>query len=262
MTTAAARPSLGFARSGRKPGSAALVIALGDRAHRVDAWLQPLFEDLAFCSLEAPRAADPRRYGVPTRSGDWYLADEADEADEAHEHEPEPSSFGLALIALERFVLHERSGASRPPILLGVGQGATLSLALAQCWAEELAGVVAIDGPLAELPAGAIEEAPLGGLPILILDTVGLAQHASDASDATSAPDALERARAHLADRGACVTLARSADRCDGERRLTSWLTQVLQTDSSGAPSPSASPTMGEPRSRVHHDRGGYRIGS
>jgi hypothetical protein len=234
------------------------VIALGDRAHAVDAWLQPLYADFAFCSLEAPRAADPRRYGVPTRSGDWYLAHEAHVADEQG---PEPSSFGLALIALERFVLQERSDSlRRPPILLGVGQGATLSLALARCWAEELAGVVAIDGPLAELPAGAIEEAPLAGLPILILDTAGPAGDASgpsdtsdtadvpDTNDAEQAPDASEHARAHLADLGACVTLARSADRSDGQRRLGSWLTQVVASGSSGVPAPA--PASGEARSR------------
>ncbi len=153
-------------------------------------------------SLEAPRAADPRRFGVPTRSGDWYLADERG---------PEPCSFGLALIALERFVLHQRRRGPEPPILMGVGQGATLCLALVRCWAEALAGVIAIDARPAELPSGAIEEAPLAGLPILILERAG--QVGPDASA--------------LADRGGCVTLARVADVHHAASPLASWLSNV-----------------------------------
>ena len=192
------RPSLGFARFGRPDGDAPLVVALGDREHRVDAWLQPLCDDFSFVALEAPRAADPRRFGVPTRSGDWYLADELG---------AEPSSFGIALIALERFVLHERSRAAEPPLLLGTGQGATLCLALARCWAEALAGVVAIDGRLAELPTAAIEETPLSGLPILILERAGRP----------------EPVRSQLVDRGGCITLASDTDPC----QPASWLADL-----------------------------------
>ncbi len=184
------------------------MIALGDREHTVDAWLQPLCGEFAFSSLEAPRTADPRRFGVPTRSGDWFLADESG---------PEPCSFGLALIALERFVLHERDRRPEPPILLGVGQGATLCLVLAQCWAEVLGGVIAIDGQLAELPAGAIEETPLSGLPFLIL---GRAGHVESLERS-------ERMRAHLTDRGGCVTLARALGAGRADRPLTAWLTDV-----------------------------------
>lgn len=203
-------PSLGFARLGQPRGAAPLVIALGDREHTVDAWLQPLCDDFSLVSLEAPRAADPRRFGVPTRSGDWYLGDEVG---------PEPSSFGLALIALERFVLHERSSlagrtdGTQAPILMGVGQGATLCLALARCWAEALAGVIAIDGRLSELPTQAIEERPLLGLPILLDERAG---HS-------------EQDRALLVDRGGSVTFARDADPRRIACLLTSWSSTVVR---------------------------------
>ena len=199
------RPSLGFARFGRPEGDAPLVVALGDREHTVDTWLRPLYDEFSFVSLEAPRAADPRRFGVPTRSGDWYLADDLG---------AEPSSFGGALIALERFVLHERSRAPELPILIGCGQGATLCLALARCWAEALAGVVAIGGRLAELPTAAIEEAPLSGLPILMLERAGP-----------------EGTGMHFADRGARVTHARDTD----ASQLASWLSDLVRTPHPGA---------------------------
>ena len=209
MTTAAPQPSLGFARVGSPQGTAPHAIALGDRDHRVDRWLQPLLEDFSIAVLEAPRCADPRRYGAPNRSGDWYLADE---------HGTDPGSFGLALIALERFVLHETSRAPTPPVLLGIGQGATLCLTLAQCQAEELRGVIAIDGQLAELPEGAIEEAPLLGLPILIFEAPEH-QH--------GAPEAPGRSCTHLTDRGGRITLARGTDACDAAHPIEAWLAQL-----------------------------------
>jgi predicted esterase len=189
------------------------MIALGDREHTVDAWIRPLCGEFAFSSLEAPRTADPRRFGVPTRSGDWYLADERG---------PEPSSFGLALIALERFVLHEQDRAQAPPILLGVGQGATLALALAQCWAEVLGGVIAIDGQLPELPAGAIEETPLTGLPFLIVGS----------ADPVESIEPSHLIRTYLTDRGGCVTLARALDAHSADRLLAAWLTDVRKPSS------------------------------
>ena len=228
MTTAAPRPSLGFARFGPTQSAAPLVIALGDRDHTVDRWLRPLCADFSFAALEAPRGADPRRYGVPNRSGDWYLADE---------HGAEPSSFGLALIALERFVLYERNRAAAPPILLGVGQGATLCLALALCWAEELNGVIAIEGEIAKLPTGAIEEAPLLGLPFLILDRSGR----SDGD-----PDASERVRAHISDRGGRTTFVRTADAGNDGSPIAAWLKDVVRTQQTDRAQPHESMPRGE----------------
>ncbi len=210
MTTGSSRPSLGFSRLGSTESAAPLVIALGDRKHSVDGWIQPLSGEFAFSSLEAPRTADPRRFGVPTRSGDWYLADERG---------PEPSSFGLALIALERFVLHERERHPDPPYLLGVGQGATLALALAQCWAEVLSGVIAIGGQLPELPPGAIDETPLSGLPFLILGS-------ADPAESAEPSDPI---RAYLTDRGGRVTAARAFG---AERSLAAWLREVRKPSS------------------------------
>jgi predicted esterase len=215
------RPSLGFTRFGRPRDAAPLVVALGDREHTLDAWLQPLRGDFSLVSLDAPRAADPRRFGVPTRSGDWYLA---------YERGAEPNSFGLSLIALEGFVLHERRSIPQPPILFGVGQGATLCLTLARCWAEALAGVVAIDGRVAELPTAAIEEAPLSGLPILIVEQ---AEHGHEG------PDTSEPVATHLVERGGRVTLARDADARQTAQQLVSWLADVVGGPSEGPRRPS-----------------------
>jgi len=212
VTSASARPLLGCAWLGPPPGAAPLTIALGDRDHRVDPWLRPLCADFSFLVLEAPRGADPRRYGVPNRSGDWYLGDARG---------IEPCSFGLALLALERLLLRERERGADPPVLLGVGQGATLCLALARCWAEALSGVIAIGGQLAELPEGAIQEEPLMGLPVLLLDR---------AAPAEGDPRASDRLRAHLADSGGRVTLARNSDAPGSAEPISSWLAHVTAT--------------------------------
>jgi hypothetical protein len=212
-----ARPSLGATRLGRPAGVAPLVIVLGDRVHTLDSWLQPLCGDYSLVALESPRSADPRRFGVPTRSGDWYLDDDLG---------PDPASFGLALIALERFVLHERSlpaepgraGGGQPPVLMGIGQGATLCLALAGCWAEALAGVVAIGGRLVELPADAIEETPLLQLPILLGAPAEIAA----------------RDHAFLVERGGCVTLVQDAGSVQTTPLLASWLRDIVRSRSDG----------------------------
>ena len=64
---------LGYAPCGRQDPEAAPLLALGDHRHPVGEWIAPLAEHFAIRSIEAPRRADPRRFGVATASGDWYV---------------------------------------------------------------------------------------------------------------------------------------------------------------------------------------------
>ncbi len=132
------------------PGARAL-IALGGAADAVERRIEPLAGAFAITVLEPPRRAGPRRFGVPSPPGDWLLGDP---------DAPDPLSLGICLEQLERFLLAREDR----PLLLGAGQGATLSLALARCWPERLAGVVAIGGSAPALPPGALDERPLDGL--------------------------------------------------------------------------------------------------
>jgi len=140
------------------------VIALGDRSHVPRSWLGELLPHFAVRMLEAPRRADPRRYGVPTDPGDWYV-----EGSEG----PDPHAFHLSLVALEALVA-EAPGVS----LVGIGQGAVLCLSLACCWPERLSAVVACEGGLPAFPPGGLEERPLAGLPLLCVGRATGSTHA------------------------------------------------------------------------------------
>lgn len=89
---------------------------------------------------------------------------------------PEPTSFGDALVEVEQFLLdtlkeeEEYRGGSPPLFLLGLDQGALLSLALACIWPEVLAGVVAIAGYLPQIPGWTPEPRPMDALPILLVN--------------------------------------------------------------------------------------------
>jgi hypothetical protein len=134
--------------------NAPALIAVRGGEPRVAHWLAGLGERCRLTVLDGPRATEPRRFGLPAVGYDWYV-------------EGDPAGFGLCLAALERVLL-----AAEPPVwLAGDGQGAALALALACCWPERLAGVIAIDGALPELPDGALAEAPLAQLPVLLLGT-------------------------------------------------------------------------------------------
>jgi predicted esterase len=127
------------------------ILAVRGRDPRVSGWLEQLGSEQRVTLLQGPRASDPRRFGVPAQVWDWYV-------------EGDPASFGLSLARLERLLLERDPGA----LLIGDGQGAALVLALACCWPERLAGVIAIDGTLPELPDGALAEAPMAGLPVFL----------------------------------------------------------------------------------------------
>jgi hypothetical protein len=136
------------------------LIALRGRDPRLDAWLGSLGPGWQISVFDGPRGVDPRRFGVPQQVRDWFIDGEAG---------PEPASFGLCLAALERALLEQPPGVW----LAGDGQGGALVLALACCWSERLAGAIAIDARLPELPEGAIAEVPMRGLPVLLVGECG-----------------------------------------------------------------------------------------
>ena len=177
----------GFAEAARR----APLVVLAGCDESTQALLDALGDSFHLTVLEGPRRTPPRRFGVPAQGSDWYVGDE---------RAPDPASFGLCLVQLERFLLEREErgqstgGEPARPVLVGSGRGAALSLALACCWPELLRGVVAIGGCLPELPPGALVETPLRGLPVAIaLSAQGRASPASSA--------------ALLRERGAQVTL-------------------------------------------------------
>jgi hypothetical protein len=136
------------------------LIALRGRDPRLDTWLGSLGPGWQVSVFDGPRGVDPRRFGVPQQVRDWFIDGEGG---------PEPASFGLCLAALERALLEQPPGVW----LAGDGQGGALVLALACCWSERLAGAIAIGAELPELPEGALSEAPLRGLPVLLVGASG-----------------------------------------------------------------------------------------
>lgn len=145
---------LAFRDSGLRWDEAARrIVALGDRAHARLGVLDEWVPDFSIRLLEAPRRAEPRRYGVPTEAADWYV-----DGDEG----PDPYAFHLALASLESMLW------DTPEVsLVGVGQGASLCLSLACCWPERLVAVIAREGTLPCFPPGAVAERPMEGLPVL-----------------------------------------------------------------------------------------------
>jgi hypothetical protein len=158
------------------------LIAVRGRDPRVARWVESVAQHCRVTALEGPRGIDPRRFGVPSAGHDWYV-------------EGDPAGFGLALAKLEAILLEREPGVW----LVGDGQGASLVLALACCWPERLAGVIAIGGSLPELPEGSVAEAPLRGLHVILVGDCGdsaasLAARGARVSLRESAPDRRRRA--------------------------------------------------------------------
>lgn len=83
----------------------------------------------------------------------------------------EPIGFGDSLIQLERLVLDcAAQGPHEQKItLIGIGQGATMALALALLWPELCANVVAIGGSLPVVPGWSAPARKMPGLPVLLI---------------------------------------------------------------------------------------------
>lgn len=83
--------------------------------------------------------------------------------------EHEPATFGDALHAVEQLAAGIRAQWTAPSLLVGDGQGGELALALALIAPELVAGVVACDAALPEVPGWERPAAALDGLPVLLL---------------------------------------------------------------------------------------------
>lgn len=115
--------------------------------------------------------------------------------------EIEPATFGDALYAVEQLAAGAHARWPAPQLLVGHGQGGALALALALLVPELLAGVVALDAVLPDVPGWERPSCRLDGLPVLLLPG---AQAGSGA----------ERTRAELAAAGARLTTVADAAAC------------------------------------------------
>ena len=117
-----------------------------------------------------------------------------------HDH-PDPASFGFALRQLEQLLcdVHDQLPlGSVPPVLLGAERAPDIVLALARIVPDLLAGVIAFDGKLLDVPGSPPLDNDLDGLPFLLLTSGGTER------DADSVVRTLES-------QGACVTVSGSA---------------------------------------------------
>lgn len=114
----------------------------------------------------------------------------------------EPATFGDALYAVEQLAVAVRERWPQPQLLIGHGQGGALALALAVLVPELLAGVVALDAALPEVPGWERPPCTLDGLPVLLLPGAD-----SGAGDG----EAAERTQAQLTAAGARLTTVADA---------------------------------------------------
>jgi predicted esterase len=90
----------------------------------------------------------------------------------------EPTGFGDGLIQLERLLLDHAAprDSAQATVILGIGQGATMALALAALWPELVAGVVAIGGSWPIVPGWTIPRRDMSGLRVLLVAGTDLAR--------------------------------------------------------------------------------------
>jgi predicted esterase len=120
---------------------------------------------LSCVELSLPDAPRATYFGRETVAHYWYVG----ERDES----PDPPTFGDCLFQVEQFVLdvtEQTRALGRPPLLVGVGQGAVLALAAAKVIPDSLSGVAAIGGYLPDIPGAPLPVDVLAGLPILMID--------------------------------------------------------------------------------------------
>jgi predicted esterase len=151
--------------------SVATVIGLHAEAGDVDQ-LVPfagrLGPQLQLIAPQGARPTNPATQGYVENQGYlWFFIQEV-----GH---PEPATFGESLWLLDRFIsdVRERQGAERPLFLVGYEQGAVLAATLAMVVPEQLAGVVAINGYLPDIPGWTPPVEDLQGLPVLLVHDPG-----------------------------------------------------------------------------------------
>lgn len=112
--------------------------------------------------LISPRSARWSRFGGGGRFS-WFSC--------ANPPAIEPIGFGDSLIQLERLMLDcDAQGlGERTVTLIGIGQGATMALALAMLWPELCTNVVAIGGSLPVVPGWSPLAREMPGLPVLLI---------------------------------------------------------------------------------------------
>ena len=157
---------------------------------------------------EPPCAVSVRGARTQMRGGGilgyyWYI--------ETDDGGAEASTFGDALRQLELLLFKlEASNLSRRINLVGIGQGATMALALALVWPELIAAVVAVDGGLpANLSSLPLELGDLGSTSVLFVAS-------TDAHQFASAVTELQQRN------GRCEVETCPADVRDG--RISQWL--------------------------------------
>jgi predicted esterase len=180
--------------------SAATVIGLHAEAGDVDQ-LVPLAARLGpACQLIAPQAArptNPATQGYVENQGYlWFFIQEI-----GH---PEPATFGESLWLLDRFIcdVRERQSDDRPLFLVGYEQGAVLAATLAMVVPELLAGVVAINGYVPDIPGWSAPVDDLQGIPVLLVH---------DPADPALPPELVERTTTGLTARRASVDVRQVA---------------------------------------------------
>jgi phospholipase/carboxylesterase len=146
------------------PAQQAVIPLHGHGGHPTD--LIPLAQAVGpWVELWVPRAPRPAYFGRDTVAHYWYVGE--------RDGFPDPPSFGDCLFQVEQFtldVVDQTHALGRPPILMGVGQGAVLALAAAKVIPDYLGGVVAVAGYVPRFPGLELPFSDLGQLPILMIN--------------------------------------------------------------------------------------------
>ena len=122
-----------------------------------------LGSDLRIVAPEAARGVHDSKHFVVAHT--WYAC--------ARPERPEPASFGDSLAQIERFIhdVQDRAapGEGRRPWLLGVREGAVMSLAAAGVLPDLVSGVIAVCGAIPEIRDWHPLSGEAEGLPILLV---------------------------------------------------------------------------------------------
>lgn len=126
------------------------------------------------------RVADGRRVIVP-RSARWSRFGEGGRFSWFTSVNPpliEPIGFGDGLMQLERLLLDHAAEhpASRDTVVMGIGQGATMALALAALWPELVGRLVAIGGFWPVIPGWVMPDRDMVGVRVLLVGSEGPAR--------------------------------------------------------------------------------------